>query len=196
MRYNFGIGKSDIFYFALNNMPSGKTHDAITFLLTIPVFFAISTFANGISTAAFATGSFLFGGLMFGPDLDTQSNQFYRWSIFSFLWMPYRLIFRHRSRWSHGLIFGTFFRIIYFFGVLSLAALFIVFVVLICTGGEMPGILQFFDAWRAIGNFSRETFGASIFIYVFAGLWLGAASHTLTDLSVSYIKTGKLGEFL
>ena len=31
---------------------------------------------------------------------------------------------------------------------------------------------------------------------VFVGMWLGAASHTVTDITVTYIKTGRTGEVL
>ena len=93
-------------------MPSGKTHDAITFLLTAPAFGAAYFALHDIVTATAVTAAFLFGGLMFGPDLDTASKQYSRWYIFRFLWFPYRVFFKHRSRWSHGLIFGTLFRVV------------------------------------------------------------------------------------
>jgi uncharacterized metal-binding protein len=31
---------------------------------------------------------------------------------------------------------------------------------------------------------------------MFAGLWIGAASHTLTDIAGSFIKTGRITDFL
>src|SRR4028118_712228 len=101
-------------------MPSGKTHDAITFLLAPPMFLLVWRLTDNASLAAFAAGAFLFGGLMFGPDLDPPSVQYTRWGIFRFLWFPYKVVFAHRSRWSHGLVFGTLFRVVYFCGAVTL----------------------------------------------------------------------------
>ena len=70
--------------------------------------------------AAAATAATVFGGLMFGPDLDIQSKQYTRWGVFRFLWFPYKVVFRHRSRWSHGLVFGTLIRVVYFAAALAL----------------------------------------------------------------------------
>ncbi|MEP6902659.1 MAG: metal-binding protein, partial [Actinomycetota bacterium] len=93
-------------------MPSGKTHDAITFLLVAPVFVAGWRISGNSAISAVVTIAFLSGGLMFGPDLDTMSKQYTRWGILRFLWYPYQRFFAHRSRWSHGLIFGTFLRVV------------------------------------------------------------------------------------
>src|SRR4051812_50146812 len=103
-------------------MPSGKTHDAITIILAAPTFVAAWGLTRSVTLACVATAAMLFGGLMFGPDLDIQSRQYTRWGVFRFLWLPYRMMFRHRSRWSHGIIFGTLIRVIYFVAVLGVIA--------------------------------------------------------------------------
>jgi uncharacterized metal-binding protein len=177
-------------------MPSGKTHDAITFLFTAPVFAATFTLVRDFSISALVTGAFLFGGLMFGPDLDTLSKQYTRWGTFRFLWFPYQKIFNHRSRWSHGLIFGTLFRVIYFIGILTLVSFLTAYFIAAYTGGDLPRIVEFTKAWSGIGNFIRSNLGEYALPSIFVGLWLGAASHTLTDMAGSFIKTGKISEFL
>lgn len=177
-------------------MPSGKTHDAVTFLFVAPTLAATWIFTNNIPLALIVTFGFLFGGLMFGPDLDTVSKQYSRWSIFRILWFPYQVFFKHRSRWSHGLIFGTFLRVIYFIGVLTLMAFLCSYVYMSISGGELPNLLQFTKAWKDIGDFVRVAFGEHAFLSLFAGLWLGAASHTLTDMAGSFIKHGRIMEFL
>src|SRR5580765_6344741 len=101
-------------------MPSGKTHDAITFLLAIPAFAVSYSVTRSMTASAVAFVAFVFGGLMFGPDLDTVSKQYSRWFIFRFLWFPYRHFFKHRSRFSHGLIFGALIRVVYFLGTVTL----------------------------------------------------------------------------
>src|SRR5688572_17603764 len=115
-------------------MPSGKTHDAITFILTVPTFAATYILSPDFVLSAIVTAAFLFGGLMFGPDLDTHSKQYTRWSIFSFLWYPYKVFFKHRSRWSHGLVFGTLLRVIYFMGVITLFSFLIMFLAMLYSG--------------------------------------------------------------
>lgn len=177
-------------------MPSGRTHDAITFILAAPTFAATYfATANWALTIA-VTASFLLGGLMFGPDLDTQSKQYSRWGIFRLLWLPYRSIFKHRSRWSHGLIFGTLFRVVYCMGVLTIAAFLIFVAASSILGGDVPGVSVFTEAWQRMGNFIRGTFGINILPAVFLGMWSGAASHTFADMVSTYVKTGRVTEFL
>ncbi len=177
-------------------MPSGKTHDAITFLFVAPTFAATWKQTESFPLAMVVAVAFTFGGLMFGPDLDTHSKQYTRWSVFRFLWYPYQAFFAHRSRWSHGLIFGTLLRIVYFMGALTLLSFLPVFLLAWHKGGELPNLLEFTKTWTSIGEFVRGDLGEYAFLYVFIGLWLGAASHTLTDMAGSFIKRGRVMEFL
>lgn len=177
-------------------MPSGKTHDAITFLFAAPVFAAAWKATGNTSISAVVTSAFLFGGLMFGPDLDTVSCQYARWGILRFLWYPYQAFFAHRSRWSHGLIFGTLLRVVYFMGVLTLVAFAVVYAYATYTGGDLPRFAEFARVWIDIGAYIRTNVGEYFLPSVFAGLWLGAASHTLTDMAGSFVKTGRITEFL
>lgn len=175
-------------------MPSGKTHDAVTFLFVAPVFAAAWQYSTNLSLALIVTVSFLFGGLMFGPDLDTHSKQYTRWGFLCYLWYPYQAFFAHRSRWSHGLIFGTFIRIVYFMGALTLLSFLPVFLLAWRKGGDLPDLLEFAKTWTSIGEYVRGDLGEYAFLYVFIGLWLGAASHTLTDMAGSFIKHGRVME--
>ena len=177
-------------------MPSGKTHDAITFLFAIPILGLACVGLGNYSAAAVVTFAFLFGGLMFGPDLDTKSVQYARWGVFRSLWYPYKTFFKHRSRWSHGLVFGTLIRVIYFVGAITVVSFLIAFFAATYTNGEIPLFSEFLRTWTTVGDFARQNFGQSIFYFLFAGLWLGAASHTITDMAGSYIKTGRITEFL
>src|ERR1043166_5581959 len=121
-------------------MPSGKTHDAITMLLAVPTFVAAWGVTRSVALALVVTAATLFGGLMFGPDLDIQSRQYARWGVFRFLWLPYRSVFRHRSRWSHGIIFGTLIRVVYFAAALTLLFWVCVYArALLLAGGAPPG---------------------------------------------------------
>jgi len=173
-------------------MPSGKTHDVITFLLVAPTFVATLVLTENVLLAFVITLAMLFGGLMFGPDLDTHSKQYTRWSVFCFVWYPYQAFFAHRSRWSHGFVFGTFLRVVYFMGVLTLLSFLASYVLAAYAGGAIPGLMESARTWQQIGEFARQNFGEYAFLYVFIGLWLGAASHSLTDIAGTFIKTGKI----
>lgn len=81
-------------------------------------------------------------------------------------------------------------------GVLTIAAFFLWVVAASISGGEAPGVSSFTDAWQLIGESMRGTFGNNILPAVFVGMWIGAASHTFADMASTYIKTGRVTEFL
>ncbi|MBC7909659.1 MAG: metal-binding protein [Pyrinomonadaceae bacterium] len=169
-------------------MPSGKTHDAITFILAAPTFAAAWIVSGSIVLAIIMTSAMLFGGLMFGPDLDIQSRQYTRWGVFRFVWLPYRMIFRHRSRWSHGILFGTLIRVIYFALVIAALVAAAVYLRAALTGGAFPSPDELAQAWRAIESGISASWGKHTVWAAFAGLWWGAASHTLTDVAWSVLR--------
>ncbi len=173
-------------------MPSGKTHDAITLVLAAPTFAAAWGLTGSLQLATAATCAMLFGGFMFGPDLDILSRQYTRWGVFRFLWLPYRAVFRHRSRWSHGIVFGTLIRVVYFAVAVTLLVWAAVYLrALFVAGGAPPGLDEVMGAWRAIiAGAAGYGVEASALWAVLAGLWWGAASHTLTDVAWSVVRKG------
>ena len=177
-------------------MPSGKTHDAITFLLAVPAFAITYAATRGLSPSAIVFIAFVFGGLMFGPDLDTVSRQYSRWFIFRYLWFPYRKFFKHRSRFSHGLIFGALIRVVYFMGIVTLVIFVAAYLYALYSGGKVPGLADIRVVWQPVGSFVRANFGDHFLPLSFLGLWLGAASHTFTDMAGSFVKTGRVAKFL
>jgi len=70
-------------------MAKGRSHDRATWLLALP--FAL-LWAPGLGLAGMGTAglSFLVGGLLLSPDLDTRSNATRRWGPLRLLWWPYR----------------------------------------------------------------------------------------------------------
>jgi len=172
-------------------MPSGKAHDAITVLLTVPAFAVSYATTRDAWLSAIVAGGFIFGGLMFGPDLDTGSTQYGRWSVFRVLWFPYRNFFRHRSRWSHGLVFGTILRVIYFMGVVTCAAFVIAYAYGAYAGGELPGFSDLAHVWAQVRVYAERLLGEYGIVGLFVGMWSGAASHTLTDIAGTFVKTGR-----
>ena len=173
-------------------MPSGKTHDLVTFALAPLTFAAAWGLTWSFVLSATATVAMLFGGLMFGPDLDIQSRQYTRWGVFRFLWLPYKVVFRHRSRWSHGIIFGTLIRVVYFAGVLTILVWVGVYLrAAFLTGDAVPGWREVAHVWRVVEvGAANYGLGRPALLAALAGLWWGAASHTLTDVGWSVVRKG------
>ena len=173
-------------------MPSGKTHDFITLALALPSFGLGYVFTGSLIAACVLTGGFLFGGLMFGPDLDTPSRQYSRWLVARPIWLPYRALFRHRSRFTHGLILGPLLRVLYFHAIVAAAGFAIGYVWAWYSGGQLPSWSAIFSTWQSIGQTVYRVFGEAALIWALIGIWLGAASHTFTDLAGTYIRTGRV----
>ncbi|OCQ88933.1 metal-binding protein [Nostoc sp. MBR 210] len=156
-------------------MPSGRTHDRIT-LWALPLVAGVAFWqTRSSSVTLLVAGGFMFGGLMFGPDLDIYSRQYQRWGYLRWIWLPYQKSLRHRSFLSHGPIIGTTLRVIYLFCLLAIAAL-IILVIL-----EKLGNTTF--NWSALGhNVQKSLVGyGTEYLALFLGLELGAMSHSLSD---------------
>jgi uncharacterized metal-binding protein len=157
-------------------MPSGKNHDRIT-LVCFPCLVGItSTLTHKPLLTFLVSGSFLFSGLMFGPDLDIYSIQFKRWGILRGLWLPYQKLFAHRSFFSHGFIIGTVIRIFYLGLFISAIAIFSIAIAQLIWGFDWN--------WQklAMSGFVllTEVYGREA-IAVLVGLEIGAMSHSLAD---------------
>jgi len=169
-------------------MPSGRTHDRIT-LWTLP-FVAALTFAQTQSSnlTLLVSGSFLFGGLMFGPDLDIYSCQYQRWGWFKLIWLPYQKNLRHRSLVSHGPLIGTALRILYL--ATWIAVVGILGLVIAEKIGNLAENWQdvVLGCWRSIVQHPIEL------LAIYIGLELGAMSHYLSDWGGSAYKRFKKQE--
>lgn len=171
-------------------MPSGRTHDSIT-LWSLPLLAGL-TFASTQSSSLtlFVSGSYLFSGLMFGPDLDVYSHQYKRWGFLRWIWLPYRRSMRHRSFWSHGPIAGTIVRVVYLliwvglFGSVGMVAA----AIAVQLSGRTTHWFALAQQWW---NSSVVFVGQSPWKYpteaiaIALGLELGAISHSLSDWLVS-----------
>ncbi|MBD2448533.1 metal-binding protein [Nostoc sp. FACHB-152] len=163
-------------------MPSGRTHDRIT-IWALPLVAGVTFWqSRSSSVTLLVAGGFMFGGLMFGPDLDIYSRQYQRWGFLRWIWLPYQKSLRHRSFLSHGPIIGTTLRVLYLSCLLAVTA----FVALVVV--EKLGNIAF--NWQVLGkNVERSlvSYGTE-FLALFLGLELGAMSHSLSDWSGSAYK--------
>jgi len=165
-------------------MPSGKTHDKITWLLAPPLVYTSWYFSHNLLITILFTVSYFFSALMFSGDLDLVSVQAKRWGIMEWLWVPYRKIMKHRSTLSHGVFIGTIFRLIY------VGFFMIIFYVLsywltlkFVPQANAALVNQAVSGVRLIKN-QQPIY----FLVIFLGLIAGSASHTWADLTGSFIK--------
>ncbi|MEW6732847.1 MAG: metal-binding protein [Acidobacteriota bacterium] len=168
-------------------MPSGKTHDLITLLLAPPTLLVAYLFTADLQLSAIATGTMLFGGLMFGPDLDIDSRPYKRWGPLRILWWPYRTFFPHRSRFTHGIILGTLVRIAYFLLVIALLLAIGLYLRELWLGGAPRGEVILLAAATRVQTL-LITLDRPSLLAIFLGLWWGAASHTIADLFITTVK--------
>ncbi len=163
-------------------MASGKNHDRIT-LVCLPVVAGVSLVITKNTDLTFwAASSFLFSGLMFGPDLDIYSQQYQRWGWFRWLWRPYQRCIRHRSPLSHGPLIGTILRILYL--GLWLGLIGFIYLGISRSIGHNPGIDRplLTLAQELIISHQQQILAAVV------GLELGAMSHYLADIFSSKMK--------
>ena len=163
-------------------MPSGRTHDRIT-LWTLPVVAGTSHIITGNShLTLLIAGSFLFSGLMFGPDLDIYSLQFLRWGWLRYLWLPYQKSIRHRSLFSHGPIIGTALRVLYLATWMGMLAFWTLVAHRLIAGGSELSNLALnvaLDMARSVKRSLLERYPE--WLALFIGMELGAMSHYLSD---------------
>ena len=169
-------------------MPSGRTHDAFSYVLVLPSFLTFHWYWGSVLVPLVATSGMLFAGLMFGPDLDIHSAQYKRWGPARFIWAPYRLAISHRSRLSHGILFSTVVRVLYFLAIVLLLSTCVFYV-------RHHYLFGLETSWSA--EFQRVSDDLMVlwkqtdkhyFKAAFLGLWIGAAVHTVVDVAVSIVK--------
>ncbi len=88
-------------------MPSGKTHLQINWIVLILINILIVFFHTLIEIREFASFNIIYilTSYLISPDLDIDSSVYRRWSIFRWIWYPYREIMKHRGL-SHSIVFG------------------------------------------------------------------------------------------
>ncbi|MGI0480907.1 metal-binding protein [Geminocystis sp. CENA526] len=167
-------------------MPSGKTHDRITWYSLPLVIIVFGIITRQLSSTLLASVGFVFSGLMFGPDLDIYSVQFKRWGVLRFIWLPYQKQLKHRSIISHGFIIGTIVRVLYLSLILFIVAIFAVTITQLIFGFEWHWQKAIINTFIIVKNqYWQEV------LSLFIGLELGAMSHYLADTIGSWWKSKK-----
>ena len=160
-------------------MPSGVTHDRITLTCLPIVGGATLLVTQNAGIALTLSSSFLFSGLMFGPDLDIHSVQFKRWGPLRWIWLPYRKSLQHRSWLSHGPIVGTTLRLLYL-GCWTALFSAVAFSICILNHWTNWGLQSAMGSIQTTVNSTLERHTWEIWASL-AGLELGAMSHSLSD---------------
>lgn len=138
-------------------MPNGRTYDIISFVVTPVIVYTVYHFTNDYKITGIILASYLFSSFMFNGDLDTNSSPYNRWWILKMIWIPYQLMFQHRSIFSHGLIIGTFIRIIY------------------------VGLIPFLIIYFINGTNILVNINWYYILIISIGLEIGSAIHTISD---------------
>ncbi|MUG91541.1 metal-binding protein [Scytonema sp. UIC 10036] len=166
-------------------MPSGQTHDRIT-LWALPFVTGVTFWqTKSGNLTLLVAGGFLFGGLMFGPDLDIYSRHYQRWGFLRFIWLPYQKSLRHRSFLSHGPIIGTTLRVIYLSTLVAILGILAVVVGDKLWNMQLDWQILRKNTANTLLNYSTEL------LALFFGLEVGAMSHSLSDWSGSAYKRVK-----
>ncbi|MEM8778029.1 MAG: metal-binding protein [Cyanobacteria bacterium P01_G01_bin.49] len=157
-------------------MPSGRTHDRITWLSLPLIAMLAYLFTRRGDWIFWLSGAYLFSGLMFGPDLDIYSIQYKRWGIIRWIWLPYQSCLKHRSFLSHGFLIGTILRLIYLTTIMMILAILGVAIAQLIWG--------FSWNWQDFTQNSialvRNRYLGEVMV-TFIGLELGAMSHSVSD---------------
>jgi uncharacterized metal-binding protein len=164
-------------------MPAGRTHDRITWL-TLPLIGIITyLISQKWLITGIVSGSYLFSGLMFGPDLDIYSVQYKRWGIFRMIWNPYQKWITHRSFLSHGFMVGTVIRLLYLISILLIT--WTPIAVLISINHNFA--IDWQDlAVKGLKLIINQYLLEAIALLI--GLELGSMSHSISDMIGSAIK--------
>ena len=138
-------------------MPNGRTHDIITIIVAPEIIFIAYYFTEDIKSIGIILFAYLFSSFMFNGDLDTNSKPYNRWWLLKIIWIPYQLMFEHRSVYSHGLVIGTVIRVVY------------------------VALIPFMIIYLTNGNNIFSDINWNLMIILCVGLEAGSAVHTISD---------------
>ena len=162
-------------------MPSGKTHDQITWFSAPLLALLVWLLGRRLDICLALTASYVFAGLMFSGDLDLKSVQYKRWGWLRWIWIPYQKCVPHRSPFSHGPVLGTLTRLLY------LSAWILLLFWLLSQIATWLDQTSLAEQSAGLIRLLLQTLRAQPewIVALLGGIWLGALSHTLADESLS-----------
>lgn len=147
-------------------MSSGRIHDLSGFTV-LPLTLAASIVTQDMNVLIVLNMGVALGFSHFSPDLDmVKSNPTRRWSIFKYLWTPYRKVFPHKGKfinrnfWTHAPLLGTAIRLGYFALLVS-------------------PLVVYFDALRVLQAMHLE--------YFMVGVEIASLTHLFLDVRSTLI---------
>jgi hypothetical protein len=86
--------------------------------------------------------------------------------------------------------------VVYFAGIATVTAFAAAAAYYYLVAGGAPDFVTFTRGWESIGKAAGPVSTVQVLLASIIGMWAGAASHTLTDISITYIKSGRVDTFL
>ena len=122
----------------------------------------------------------LFGGTLGSPDLDIPSTPYNHWGVFRYVWLPYQIMIKHRSPFSHWPVLATVFKLVYLYLMLNIIAN----VLILMANGWFYAVGQTLRIGISIGDVAVFFFQPLRYpiVWIFlVGDVIGEASHIITD---------------
>lgn len=163
-------------------MPKGQIHDKIALLFSFPTLIVGFCLFKDFNLAATLVLSTIIYAFLLSPDLDTKSFSYYRWSFLRIIWLPYRKLIPHRSRFSHSLLLAPFVKILY----LSLIILLILVIIAVVLNYFSFNTYIIILKSYILSNFKYSLSYISVVLIGF--IWANA-QHVIADSVFSYYKS-------
>lgn len=131
---------------------------------------------------------YLFSTFYLSPDLDLpQSNPSQRWGVLKILWVPYQMLFSHRSFFSHFPVISSILRLVYIFLPIFILT-FIIFKIVDEIFFE-SAITMLLQKEIVANNIEIESYIKYTFIYFSYGVIMADLFHIVLDITVSSLNS-------
>lgn len=135
---------------------------------------------NTLFVMVLVAAGVMFGGTLNSPDLDTPSTPYNHWGVFRFIWLPYQIIIKHRSPFSHWPVLASVFKLTYLFVMLNL----IIDVLILMANLWFIAIGDSFriavTVWQVAAFLFQPLRYPVVWVFI-VGDVIGEASHIITD---------------
>ena len=184
-------------------MPGYKTHQQVTTIASVVVAGGIfvgyqityrvgehfdllqpgavdENLPNTLFVMAVVAMGVYFGGTLNSPDLDIPSTPYNHWGMLRFIWLPYQIMIKHRSPFSHWPVLASVFKLAYLYVILNV----IVDVLILMANLWFIAIGDSFriavTVWQ-VATFLFQPLRYPIVWVFIVGDVIGETSHIITD---------------